>query len=445
MTRYLIIGSGAAGISAAEAIRSVDRSGELVLIGDESHGYYSRPGLAYVLTKEIPPEQIFPFRESDFKRLNLKRIRSHVTELHPEQHRITVKTGQQLTYDRLLLALGASAANVNIPGADLEGVIKLDNLEDVYQIQRMARRGRKAVVVGGGITALEIVEGLRAHHVKVDYLLRGDRYWSGILDETESRIIANRLQEEGVRLHTHTELEEIIGQRGRVNSVRTRNGLTIKTNLVGIAIGVRPRIELPKKAGLRTERGILVNEYLQTSASDIYAAGDIAQVYDPSSGKYVIDSLWGPAREQGYTAGLNMAGKPTVYTKAVPINVTRLANLTTTIIGMVGRGVDPDLLGIARGDSETWRHLPDAIAAQSDFDVNRLRVLVGEKKLIGAIVMGDQTLSHPLYHLIARQVDIRPIRDRLLNPDLPLVEVLIDFWTQWTNQHAKQQGASTLV
>src|SRR6185436_7640 len=108
-----------------------------------------------------------------------------------------------------------------------------------------------------------------------------------------------------------------------------------------------------------------------------------------------LDSLWNPAREQGFAAGLNMAGKRTAYTKSVPFNVTRLAGLTTTIIGMVGRGRDDDLVGIARGDRETWRELPDAVLAQSGFEVNRVRLLVGEKTLLGAIVMGDQKLSLP--------------------------------------------------
>src|SRR6185436_20338695 len=141
---------------------------------------------------------------------------------------------------------------------------------------------------------------------------------------------------------------------------------------------------------------------------NIYAAGDVAQVYDPSTGTSILDSLWSPARQQGRAAGLNMAGKKTPYTKSVPFNVTRLAGLTTTIIGTVGRGRDDDLVGIARGDSETWRQLPDSMAAQTGFDVNRLRLLVGEKTLLGAIVMGDQKLSLPLERIISERVDITP-------------------------------------
>jgi NAD(P)H-nitrite reductase large subunit len=183
---------------------------------------------------------------------------------------------------------------------------------------------------------------------------------------------------------------------------------------------------------------VLVNEYMQTSAEDVFAAGDIAQVYDPLSGRSILDSLWGPAREQGWTAGLNMTGKRVAYIKPIAFNVTRLANLTTTIIGAIGGGRDGDLLGIARGDSETWRQMPDAIAAQADFDVNRIRLMVGEQTLLGAIVMGDQTLSQALQQIILHQANISSIRQQLLQPDAPLGDLLTNFWIEWKNRNAQQ-------
>jgi NAD(P)H-nitrite reductase large subunit len=286
------------------------------------------------------------------------------------------------------------------------------------------------VVVGGGITALELVEGLIARGVKVHYLLRGDRYWSNVLDEQESRIVEHRLQEEGVKLHFHSEIAEIMGKKGRVAGVLLKDGKSLKCDLVTYAIGIRPRLELAKQAGLEVDRGILVNEYMQTNDPDIFAAGDVAQVYDPISGRAVLDSLWTPARQQGYTAGLNMTGQKTAYVKSAPFNVTRLAGLTTTIIGMVGKGRDDDLVSIARGDSETWRHLPEAIVAQTGFDVNRLRLLVGEKTLLGAIVMGDQKVSFPLEKIISNRMDITPIRESLLAPNARIADLIAEFWTQ---------------
>ncbi len=275
-------------------------------------------------------------------------------------HIVELQDHIRINYDRLLIATGAQATPSKTPGSELTGVVKLDSLEDARHILKLARKSRSAVVIGGGITALEIVEGLRARGVNTHYLLRGDRYWSNVLDESESRIVEHRLKEEGVHLHFHTEVDQILGKNGRAVAVRTKDGRQIPCDLVAVAIGIRPRSELAVKSGIEVDRGIQVNEYMETSAPDVYAAGDVAQVYDPLTGKSVLDSLWSPARQQGHTAGTNMSGGCIPYIKIIPFNVTRLANLTTTIIGTVGQGDDPDLtgIGIARGDSETWRQLP---------------------------------------------------------------------------------------
>jgi NAD(P)H-nitrite reductase large subunit len=430
MQNYVIIGTGAAGIAAAEAIRCQNPGAQILLVGEEPQGYYSRPGLAFYLTGELDERQLYPFNEQDFRRLDLQFLQGRATRIHPHLHKVELHTGTTLSYERLLIATGATAVRMQVSGGNADGVVKLDSMDDANRLLKIMRKAHSAVVVGGGITALEIVEGLVAKGVKTHYFLRGDRYWSNVLDETESSIVEQRLREEGVEIHHHTELEEILEKRGRVVGVRAKDGSLFKCDLVAIAIGIRPRKGLAEASGLETDRGILVNEFLQTSAPDIYAAGDVAQVFDPFSGKSILDSLWGPARDQGTTAGMNMCGLNKPYYKLVPFNVTRLANLTTTIIGLVGRGSDRDLVGIARGDSETWRQLPDAIAAQADFDVNRLRVLVGERTFIGAIVMGDQTLSHPLRQIIARRMDITPIREELLKPDAPIADIIADFWAE---------------
>jgi NADPH-dependent 2,4-dienoyl-CoA reductase/sulfur reductase-like enzyme len=287
------------------------------------------------------------------------------------------------------------------------------------------------VVVGGGITALEMAEGLRARGLKTSYLQRGDRYWRGVLDQTESQIVEERLRGDGIELRHHTELAAVIGEKGRVVSVKTTAGQIIECDLVAIAVGVRPNLALARTAGLQIERGIVVNEYMQSSQPDIFAAGDVAQVFDPLSGQSALDTLWPTARAQGGAAGRNMAGAQQPYRKAVPLNVTRLAGLTTAIIGAVGRGSDFDVAGIARGDSETWRQLPDSIAAQSNFEVNRLRLMVGRTTLLGAIVMGDQSLTGPLYRLISERVDISAIRKKLIDTKGDLADLIADFWRDW--------------
>jgi NAD(P)H-nitrite reductase large subunit len=434
--KYAIIGSGVSGLAACEAIRSMDKVGEICLISDDPHGYYSRPGLAYYLTGEMDEKGLFPRSKQDWLALNLRYIKGRVTKVFSSEHQVELDDASRLSYDRLLIAVGAQAARLDMPGAEQRGVVKLDHMEDARSILKLARRGKTAVVAGGGITALELVEGLRSRGVKVHYLLRGERYWSNVLDEQESMIIQHRLQVDGVQLHHHAELIEVLGKRGQVQGVRLHDGRVLRCDILAYAIGIHSRVDLAREAGLDTERGILVNEYLQTNHPDIFAAGDVAQVYDPLSKRSIIDSLWGPAREQGHAAGLNMAGQKTAYRKKAPFNVTRLAGLTTTIIGAVGRGNDKNLVGIARGDSETWRTLPDAIVAQTGFEVNRLRILVGKTSLLGAVVMGDQKLSFPLQKIISANTDISSIRAKLLKPGAPVADIIADYWTSWRAQHA---------
>ncbi|GAB4581947.1 MAG: FAD-dependent oxidoreductase [Anaerolineales bacterium] len=445
MTHYLIIGTGAAGVSAAETIRKHDPKGQIILIGEEPDGYYSRPGLAYILTGEIPEEQLSPFSVEDFKRLNIHLIPEQATNVDVNSKQVTLASGKTLLYDRLLLATGAQARPAGVPGeklpngATLPGVVQLDNFANTREIIQRTRKAKTAVVVGGGITALELVEGLVARGIKTHYFLRGDRYWSNVLDETESRIVEHRLQEEGVTIHFNTEIETILSKPGglfgrgplQVSGVKTKAGATIPCEMVGVAVGVGPRLELAKAAGLRIEKGVVVDETMQTSHPDIYAAGDVAQVRDPMTGKPVMDVLWPTARDQGRVAGANMAGVHTLYKKDIPLNVTRLAGLTTTIIGAIGGNTpDKDTIGIVRGDSETWREIPEAIAAQSNFEVNRIRLMVGEHTLLGAIVMGDQKLSQPIHQMVARQMDISPIRTQLLAPNARVGEIIAAFWQQ---------------
>lgn len=425
---HVIIGSGVAGMAAIESIRSVDSRSDILLVGDDPYGFYSRPGLAYYLTGELHDKALFPRTAEDLKKLNFRSVKGKVTKISRAEHTVELKNQSHLSYDRLLIAVGARALPLEVPGVDLEGVLKLDHMGDAKMILKHARRGKTAVVIGGGITALELAEGLLARGMKVHYLLRGDRYWSNVLDEQESRVVEHRLDEEGVTLHHHAEVIEVTGRSGRVVGVRLLSGQTLKCDLIVYAIGIRPQVDLAKQAGLAIDRGILVNEFLQTNDPQIFAAGDVAQVYDPLSGRSILDSLWTPARQQGRAAGLNMAGNKTAYLKETPFNVTRLAGLTTTIIGTVGRGRDDDLVGIARGDSETWRQLSDSMVAQTGFDVNRMRLLVGEKTLLGAIVMGDQNLSFPLEKIISANMDISSIRERLLAPNARVSDVITEFW-----------------
>jgi len=435
LPKFVIIGMGVASIAATEAIRSIDSTPEITLISMDPHGYYSLPGLAYFLVNEVSESDLIPYSESDFERLKVQQITGQVNRLDLAAHQVILASGESIGYDRLLLATGSHAVLPNIPGISLEGVVTLDNLEDALGIIRFSKRVKNAVVVGGGITALELVEGLIEQGMKVHYFLRGKHYWANVLNDTESERVEAHLKKAGVQIHYNTELAEICGEAGRVSGVITRSGERISCGLVGVAIGVLPRKELAEAAGIKTDRGILVDEYLHTSQPDIFAAGDVAQVFDPVTRKSVLDTLWWVAREQGRVAGLNMSGKKTPFQKPMSSNMTRLTGINTNIIGTVGQGKDKDMVALSRGDSDSWRNLSGSVSIQTGDRVNHIRLELSEKTLTGAVVMGDQSLSLILRNLIADQVDISSIKPDLSGTRIDLYEILGGFYDQWRGNH----------
>jgi NAD(P)H-nitrite reductase large subunit len=424
--RVLIIGNGAAGLSCAETFRSLDPSARILILTDEPHPFYSRPGIAYLLTGAIPENQLFARTLDEYRRLGIGLAYGRAIRLVPDRHEVRLNDGRRMNYDTLLLATGSRAVLPDIPGTDLKGVVTFDTLEDARRLIRMAKSARRAVVVGGGITAVELAEGLASRGVETHCFLRKDRYWGQVLDPDESSLVEEGLATHGIVLHRYTVLDRVIGRRGRVDAVTTKSGLVLPCQIVAFAVGLRPRLELAQATGIATDRGILVDEYFRTSKPDIFAAGDVAQVYDPRTGEHQLNSLWSSAIEQGRAAGVNLAGQAKPHERGVPFNVTCVGGVVTTIIGSVGQegGGDQDLISIVRGDSETWRAQPEGLTVQSGASPHRLRILLGDQHIIGAVVMGDQRYSRMLQALIRGAYDIRPVRQDLLRAPQRAVEIL---------------------
>jgi len=425
VTRHVIIGSGPAAIAAAETIRSLNASATITVVAAETHGYYSRPGLAYFLANEIPERGLFPLAPEEFSALRLDVVHDRAVGIDTAGHSVTLVSGHRVDYDRLLIATGSRAVPVRVPGADLDGVVSLDDLDDARDIIRRGRAAKAAVVVGGGITALEIVEGLRDHKVHVHYLMRKDRYWSNVLSPAESGIVEEGLRARGVQIHYFAQLAAILGERGRVTAVQLADGTNISAEMVAVAIGVRPVIDLALAAGLSCGRGVLVDEQLRTSDPQVFAAGDVAEVCDTGSDRRTLEVLWSSAVEKGRIAGENMAGAPLrTYAKGAPLNVTRLAGSRLTIIGTVGSGSDSDIEGLARGDSETWRRLGAATTVEWSDPTTHVRLALADDTIAGAVVMGDQALSFPLQELVSSRVDVRPVLAELTHRDAHVPAVI---------------------
>ena len=431
-TRHVLIGGGPATVAAAAAIRAVDAAAEITVIAADRHGYYSRPGLAYLLTGEIPEKSLYPFSAEDLGALRAEWITARAAGIDRETRSVLLEDGRTVRYDRLLLATGSRAIKAKVPGRDLDGVVTLDDLRDARDIIRRCRKGGTALVVGGGITALEIVEGMRARGVTVHYLLRKERYWGSVLSQTESDLVESRLESEGVRVHRNAELAAIIGRDGRVAGAETESGEHIPCEVVGVAVGVLPAVELALAAGLTCAQGVLVDEHLRTSDAHIYAAGDIAEAIDTATGKRVMEVLWNAAVAKGRVAGLNMATSAGhIYEEGVPLNITRLGGMRTTIIGSVGTGRDTDLQGISRGDSQVWSEPSEGGMVEAHAGDAHVRLALGRRVIAGAVVMGEQALSFPLQELVEARVDAGHVVGALRESGDRMEELVTGLWEDW--------------
>lgn len=424
--RYVIVGAGAAGLAAAEAIRERDRSGEITLFSDERHRPYSRPGLAYLLAGALPESQLTIRHPRELQAIGARWVGAKVERVEPELHRVIDAKGQAHGYDRLLIATGSRSAPASFEGFHLDGVLQLDSLDDARDFSRRAKRARTAIVIGGGPTAVEMVEGLRAHRVHTRYFLRGERYWASVLDENESAIVHRRLVHEGVVVHPKTEVRRAIGEQGRLRGVETRDGEHFACDLLCVCIGVRSRVESVEHSALVHEGRVNVDAQLR-AAEDVYAAGDVARIYDPSSDRGGEHVLWNAAVDQGRIAGANMTGETLAYRSPFPLNVTQLLGVNVTVIGEVGVDKESDLLELSRGESRVWRRRRGVRSLTRRHGNNRLRIVAGDQRLLGAVVVGDQVPSRALVRAMRQGLDLGPIWARLQVGDEEAMAALLDF------------------
>jgi NAD(P)H-nitrite reductase large subunit len=386
----------------------------------------------------VSDHQVVARNEAWYAQQGIALVFGRAVSVDPAACRVVLEDGRQPGYDRLLIATGARAVPAPYPGADLDGIVYLDTLDGTRDVLRRARTARRAVVIGGGITALELAEGLAHLKVETHYFVRRRSLWSAVFNETESALLEARIRGHGVHLHYDTEITEILPDgQGRVAGVRLVNGAMFECDLLGAAIGVKPQLELARGTGLRVDRGLLVDEYLQTNLPGIYAAGDCAQVYDRWTGQHMLDVLWPTAVAAGRAAGANMAGARQPYVKGVPFNACLLFGLHITAIGQLGTQRDGDPSEVvqhtSRGYSEVWATRPHGYgSAWSQDGTNTLRLVLSGDRLVGALVVGQQTLADPLRDLIERQVDVGRIRPELAAGGEALRNAILRLW-----QHAR--------
>src|SRR5262245_55254763 len=312
--RIVIVGAGAAGNAAAEILRREGYRGELVMIGGDRDLPVDRPNLSKDYLAGNAPEEWLPLRSSDFyaeHRIALK-LGMHVASIDTARKRVVLDDGGAESYDKLLLATGAHPVKLDIPGTKLPHVHYLRTLSNSRAIIATAKTARRAVVIGSSFIGLEVAASLRARKVEVSVVGPDAVPLANVMGPELGGFIRKVHEEHGVKFHLGTRPKSIDAE-----SVTLENGERLPADLVVIGVGVRPAVALAEQAGLATDRGVLVDEYLETSVSGVFAAGDIARWPDPHSGERIRVEHWVVAERLGQTAARNMLGRREKF-EAVP-------------------------------------------------------------------------------------------------------------------------------
>ncbi|MCL6610662.1 MAG: FAD-dependent oxidoreductase [Peptococcaceae bacterium] len=398
---YVIIGNSAAAIGAVESIRKVDREGTVTVISSEKEHVYSRPLIAHLVAGEAGEDKM-PYRQADFyRKMGVRLLLGHkVNGVNYEDQKVFINGGGELAYDRLLIATGSKVSVPSIPGLGLEGVTAFQTCAEARAIVEMLKAGRKkAVVIGAGLIGLRAAYGLQKGGAGVTVVEFLPRVLSRVLDAEGSELVESILKKGGLNVLTGRSVREITGTGGRVAGVVLDNGEKLPCDLVVIATGVAPNLELA--AGLKTGRGIVVNQFFQTSYSNVYAAGDVAETMDIPRGVPRVNANWPNAHEQGRVAGLNMAGRPVPYKGSIGMNAVSFCGVPVISIGVFDPDAEPE-----SGYETKIRKNPEANIYQ--------KLVFKQNRLKGAIFIGDLGCCGAVKDLIESQMLAGIIKDSIL-------------------------------
>ena len=328
--RYVIIGGSAAAIGCIEGVRSVDKTGEIILITGETEWNYSRPLISYLLEGKTTRDKMWCRPDSFFTR-NGVTVKAGVlaTALDAGDRTVRLSTGERLAYDRLLAATGSRPFVPPIPGLEtVERTFCFQTLSDASALAEALRPESRVLILGAGLTGVKCAEGIRGLCAQIAIADLAPRVLPAVLDDTAAAMVQARMEEKGVRFYLNDSAAAF-----RVNTARLQSGTELEFDVLVTAVGVRPNTQLVADAGGAVDRGILVDGRCATTLPDVYAAGDCAQGYDAVSGEKRMLPLWPNAVLQGETAGINMAGGRADYTQGIALNASGVFGLHMVTAG----------------------------------------------------------------------------------------------------------------
>jgi nitrite reductase (NADH) large subunit len=410
MKQYVIIGNSAAGIAAVEAIRKRDKTSKITVISDEDYSAYCRCLISYYLSGEVGEEKIFYRPQNFYKENNIElTLNKKVTRVDVKKSRVVCEDKTQFNYDSLLIATGARPKFPETKGIKKRGAFGLRTIKDAKDIAALLPVTKMACVLGGGLIGLKAAYALRKRKIDVKVVIKSKQVLSQMLDPAAASLVQKRLEENGIDVALGEDVVEVIGN-GDIRAVKLDSGKAWGCSLVVVGKGVEPNTDLIKDTEVKVGAGIIAGETMQTSASNIFTAGDVCEAWDTALGGLSLNALWPIAVEQGKIAGANMAGENIRYAGSVGMNSLEFFGLPIISLGVykIQEG-NP-------GYEELW-----FLNARANL---YKKLILKNGVLIGAILVGDIRNSGIFLRLIREKIVVSSLKERLLHESFGYPEIM---------------------
>jgi nitrite reductase (NADH) large subunit len=384
-SKFVIIGNGAAGFNAAKSIRSKNSKASIKIISSENYATYYRPRLSGYLSENVPDNYFYVKDQSWYDKNKIDLIlNTPVKDIDTKSKKVLTENGEKFEYDKLILANGSSSFIPNINGTDKEGVFTLKFLKDVYAIRNYANKSKKAVIVGGGLLGLEAAWELKKLGLSVTVVEFSNRLLPRQLDSEGAKLFKKSIDKSGVEIILGDSVSEIEGT-SKVSNVKLKSGKTIQCDIVLFSVGIRPNKQLAERAGIKTDRGIIVNDKMETSVKDIYACGDVCEYNKTVYGN------WPASVKMGKIAGSNSVGDESHFTSFV--TSTNFASMNCKLFSC----------GQFTEESKN-------ISYSDPSKVNYCKLFFNEEdKIVGGILLGDTKNSGKIMLAIQNKTTITEI------------------------------------
>jgi nitrite reductase (NADH) large subunit len=398
MMRYVIVGGGVAGTTAADAIRKRDPDGSVTILTDEPYPLWSKIRLPELFSDTVEAKDLIIRKPMWYENRNIElRTDEAVTEVDPEGRTVRTSKGEVLTYDRLLLATGGLAFVPPIPGADKDNVYTIRKLKEAIEVREKLRGSRKVIMIGGGTLGLEVARNLLEVVAEVHIIESHSRLLPKLTDPSASEMLHLRLDHMGIRIQHDHQTREIVGD-GMAKEVLLDDGSRLSCDAIIIATGMRAEIDI----GLEVNKGIIVDDHLETSVPGIFAAGDACEHRGTKYG------IWRAAEMQGAIAGANMAGEEVFYKGTVRSNYVRVAGADVFSAGHL----DPE------------GKLKSVLRVEIGAMIYKKLVLDG-CRIVGSVFIGDLRDAQRTLRAIEMGTDVCPYMDSLRTWDMSFVPAAV--------------------